>query len=95
MLAGLRRPGLAVIFPVNGIAHVVAFVLDSPVLPDVSANIGGGHFTGFPSPVRTRAFSLLIPVAGDLEHLAADECGHPSVREIDSRSAGNPSKTIS
>jgi hypothetical protein len=45
---------------------VVAFILASPVLPNVPVNVGGSHLTGLPAGKDKGSF-LADPVAGYLE----------------------------
>ena len=74
-------PGLAVIFPVNGVADIMAFVLYSPVLPDVQVYIRGSQFAGLPAG-EYEGVLLADPVTGYLEYLASDQ-GNPSgMREV-------------
>jgi hypothetical protein len=42
-------PDLAVIFPVYGVADVMALVLDSPVAAGESADVGDGHLLCLPA----------------------------------------------
>ena len=65
-MRAFARPGLAVIFPVNGVPDIVAFILDSPVFPNVPVNVGGSHLTGFPAGKDKGSF-LADPAAGYLE----------------------------
>ena len=69
--AGRFCPGLAVVFPVDGVADVMAFVLYSPVAADVPVHVGGGHLLCFPAGEDESMF-LADAVAGYLEYLTAD-----------------------
>src|SRR5271165_5795468 len=81
--------GLAVVFPVQGIADIMAFVLDSPVAADTLVHSGSCHFPYFPAG-EDEGVSLADPVAGDLEYLAADAGGLGCMREIDAVGASEP-----
>ena len=43
------RPSLAVVLPVDGVADIMAFVLDSPMAADVPVHVSGGHLFCFPA----------------------------------------------
>ena len=87
-------PCLAVIFLVNGVADIVAFVLDPPVIPNVPADVGGGHFTGL-ADGNYQSVLLADPLSGYLEHIAADKGSLAGMREIDTFRAGNPACSYS
>src|SRR5438477_10765272 len=77
------------VFPVDGVADVVAFVLYSPVAAGIPVHVGGGDLSCFPAGEDEGVF-LADAAAGDLEYLTADHGGLAGVREIDSLCAGDP-----
>ena len=81
------------IFPVNGVADVVAFVLDSPVFPDMQVYARGSHLTELPDR-EDEGILLADRVTGYLKYLAADEGGPAGVRKVYAVRAGNPTGTF-
>ena len=79
--------GLAVVFPVYGVADVVALVLYFPVAAGIPVHVGGGHLSCFPAGESEGVF-LADAAAGDLVYLSRSlawlACG------IDSFCAGDP-----
>src|SRR5450755_1622495 len=82
-------PCLAVVFPVYGVADVMAFVLDSPVAASVLVYVSGGHLSRFPAG-EDQGVYLADAVAGDLGYVTADHGGLAGVREVYSLRAGDP-----
>src|SRR6266699_1438785 len=81
-LRSFADPGLIMIFPVYGVADVVAFVLDSPVIADVPVDVGGGHLLLAPASKDEGVF-FADAVAGYFEGLAAYAGNLLDVREVD------------
>ena len=77
------------VFLVQGIADIMAFVLNSPVAADTVVNSGSCHFPWFPAG-EDEGVLLADPVAGDLEYLAPDAGGLGCMREINAVGAGEP-----
>src|SRR5438477_6186812 len=82
-------PCLAVIFPVNRVADIVAFVFDPPMVSRVPVSVGSGHFIRLPTG-EDQGVLLADPVAGYFEYFATDEDDLAGVREVDAFRAGNP-----
>src|SRR5207248_9562131 len=85
--------GLVRVFMPSGIAHVVAFVLNSPMLADIFVQIGRFHVID--SATGDDPCVLFAePGSGEAKYLAAYTRDLPNVREVDTGGVGNPGRPL-
>src|SRR6266487_6420388 len=81
--------GLVVVLPPGRVAHVMALVLDSPVLADVGVQVGGADPAGGAAGDDERVF-LADSRAVEGADVAADAADLRGVGKVDSVGVGSP-----